>query len=148
MARLYFRGMAEQNNQPKRGRSARLLGIRPGVDVDVVLMPQGWLDEQDQLRPESDRSSTGAAVEVVLRNTKGMSSSLSIQGLPPFRKPAKWGGTSADPLWRIEDTYIMGDLEAVQDSDTHVSIMPRITMGLKRYEAAIAATQDYWEKVD
>jgi hypothetical protein len=148
MARLYFRGMVEQNGKPKQGRSARLLGIRPGVDVDVVLMAQGWLDEKDQLKPESDRSSTGAVIEVVLRNTKGMSSSLSIQGLPPFRKPAKWGGTSADVLWQIEDTYITGDLEAVQDSDTHVSIMPRITMGLKRYEAAIAATQDYWEKVN
>jgi hypothetical protein len=148
MARLYFRSMVEQNGKPKRGRSARLLGIRPGVDIDVVIMPQGWLDKQGQLRPESNRSSTGATIEVVLRNTKGMSSSLSIQGLPPFRKPAKWGGTSADVLWQIEDTYITGDLEAVQDSDTHVSIMPRITMGLERYEAAIAATQEYWETVD
>jgi hypothetical protein len=148
MVKLYFRGMAEENGKPKQGRSARLLGIRPGVDVDVVPMLRGWLDEQDQLLPEADRSSTGTEIAVVLRNTKGMSSSISIQGLPPFRKPAKWGGTSTDSLWQIEDSYITGDLEAVQDSDTHVSIMPRRTMGLARYEAAIAATQGYWEKVD
>ena len=52
------------------------------------------------------------------------------------------------PLWQIENSHIKGDLEAVQDSATHVSIRPRVTMLLARYEAALARTQDYWEKVD
>jgi hypothetical protein len=30
----------------------------------------------------------------------------------------------------------------------HVSIMPRVTMALEKYEAALANTQKYWEKVD
>ena len=37
MAKLYYRGMAADNGKPKLGHSARLLGIRPGVDIDVTL---------------------------------------------------------------------------------------------------------------
>jgi len=73
---------------------------------------------------------------------------LSIEGLPAFRKPASFGGTGKDPLWQIDDSHITGDLQAVQDSPTHVSIMPRVTMALEKYEAALANTQKYWEKVD
>ena len=149
MATLYYRGMAEKNDKPKLGRSARCLGIRPGVDIDVALMPQSWLDNNGHLRPESERDdNSGSQREVVIRNAKGMSTSLSIEGLPPFRKPAAFGGTGKDPLWQIEVSYITGDLEAVQDSATHVSIMPRITMLLERYEAALSKTQDFWEKVN
>ncbi|MFM7716597.1 MAG: hypothetical protein ACKO7A_29005, partial [Microcystis sp.] len=74
--------------------------------------------------------------------------SLSIEGLPAFRKPPKFGGMGKDPLWQIDDSMITGDLEAVQDSPTHVSIMPRVTMTLEKYETALANTQKYWEKVD
>lgn len=77
-----------------------------------------------------------------------MSVSLSIESLPPFRKPAKFGGTGKDPLWQIDDKNIMGDLEAVQDSPSHVSILPRSSMSLERYETALANTQNNWEKVD
>lgn len=52
-----------------------------------------------------------------------------------------------DPLWQIEDSQISGDLEAVQDSATHVSIMPRATMLLEKYETALANTQNDWQKV-
>jgi hypothetical protein len=38
MAQLYYRGMAEKSGQPKIGRSARLLGVRPGADIDVMLL--------------------------------------------------------------------------------------------------------------
>jgi hypothetical protein len=110
-------------------------------------MLKGWLDAEGYLRPESERDDLGVQVEVAIRNTKGMSTSLSIEGLPPFRKPTAFGGTGKDPLWQIESEYISGDLEAVQDSATHVSIMPRVTMLLERYEAALAKTQNYWQKV-
>lgn len=90
----------------------------------------------------------GEAVEVAIRNTKGLSVSLSIEGLPPFRKPAAFGGTGKDALWQIDNSLIAGDLEAVQDSATHVSILPSVTMLLEKYEAAISATQSYWERVN
>jgi hypothetical protein len=50
MAKLYYRGMAEQNGKPKVGRSAQLLGVRPGIDIDVKQMPRDWLDEQGYLK--------------------------------------------------------------------------------------------------
>ena len=148
MAKLYYRGMAEEDGKPKVGRSARLLGVRPGIDIDVEQMPRDWLDEQGYLRPEAERNPlSGEPVAVAIRNTKGMSVSLSIESLPAFRRPAMFGGTGKDALWQIEDSKITGELEAVQDSATHVSILPRATMLLENYEAALANTQNDWERV-
>ena len=148
MAKLYYRGMAEQNGKPKIGRSARLLGVRPGIDIDIEQMPTGYLNEQGYLLADSERVFRGELVVVAVRNTKGMSVSLSIESLPAFRKPSKFGGSGKDPLWQIDDRNIMGDLQAIQDSPTHVSILPRVTMSLERYEVALANTQNDWEKVD
>jgi hypothetical protein len=148
MAKLYYRGMADQNGKPKIGRSARLLGIRPGIDIDIEQIPTGYLNEQGYLLPESERDFRGELLTIAIRNTKGMSVSLSIESLPAFRQPAKFGGTGKDPLWQIDDKNIMGDLEAVQDSPSHVSILPRSSMSLERYETALANTQNDWEKVD
>ena len=148
MAKFYYRGMAEQNGKPKIGRGARLLGVRPGIDIDIEDIPAGYLNEQGYLLPESKREIQGELITVAVRNTKGMSVSLSIEGLPAFRRPTKFGGTGRDPLWQIDDKNMSGDLEAVQDSLTHVSILPRVTMSLEQYEAALANTQNYWERVD
>ena len=148
MAKLYFRGMAEKNGKPKIGRSARLLGVRPNVDIDIEQMPAGYVDEQGYLRPEAKRECTEETATVAIKKAKGMSVSLSIEGLPAFRKPAKFGGTGRDPLWQIDNSKITGDLEAVQDSPTHVSILPSATMLLEKYEAALANTQNDWERVD
>ncbi|MDB9320716.1 hypothetical protein PN483_10325 [Nodularia spumigena CS-591/04] len=150
MAKLYYRGMREQNGQPKIGRSARLLGVRLGADINIEQMPVTYLDEQGYLLAESEREKLwGELVAVAIReDRKGMSVSLSIDGLPASRKPAKFGGTGKDPLWQIDDSKITGDLQAVQDSPTHVSISPRATMSLEKYESALAKTQNDWERVD
>ncbi len=140
--------MAEENGKPKVGRSARLLGVRLGIDINVEGMPKDWLNDQGYLRPETERKSTGELVVVAMRSTKGMSTSLSIESLPAFRRPTVFGGMGRDPLWQIEESKISGDLEAVQDSATHVSIMPRVTMLLEKYETALASTQNDWERVD
>jgi hypothetical protein len=91
----------------------------------------------------------GDLVAVAISNDKGMSVSLSIEGLPAFRKPKEFGGNGKDPLWKIDDSIIIGDLQAVQDSSssTHVTITPSVTMSLAKYEAALANTQEYWERV-
>lgn len=148
MAKLYYRGMAERNGKPEIGQSARLLGVRPNIDINIEQVPTGWLDEQSYLLPEPQRKLHGDLVSVANRDTKGMSVSLSIEGLPAFRKPTKFGGNGKDPLWQIDDRMITGDLQAVQDSPTHVSIMPRVTMALEKYESTLANTQQYWERVD
>jgi hypothetical protein len=139
--------MVEINDKPKVGRSARLLGVRLGIDIDVEEMPRDCLDEQGYLRPEAERKSTGDLVAVALRNTKGMSTSLSIESLPAFRKPIAFGGMGRDPLWQIDDSKISGALKAVQDNATHISIMPSVTMLLEKYETALANTQNDWNKV-
>jgi len=110
-----------------------------------VLKPD---NEQGYLLADSERVFRGEFVVVAVRNTKGMSVSLSIESLPAFRRPSKFGATGKDPLWQIDDGNIMGDLQAVQDSPTHVSILPRVPMSLERYEAALANTQNDWERVD
>jgi hypothetical protein len=46
MTKLYYRGMAAQNGKPKIGRSARLLGVRPTLDINIEQMPIGSLDGQ------------------------------------------------------------------------------------------------------
>jgi hypothetical protein len=138
--------MAEASGKPKVGRSARLLGVRLGIDIDVAELPKDWLDDQGYLRPDAERKPTGELVVVAIRSTKGMSTSLSIESLPAFRRPTAFGGMGRDPLWQIEDNKIRGDLEAVQDSATHVSIMPRATMLLERYETALANTQNDWQR--
>ncbi len=148
MASLYYRGMAEQNGKPKIGRSARLLGVRPTIDIDIEQMLTGCVNAQGYLLTEAERQYRGESATVAIRNTKGMSVSLSIEGLPAFRKPAMFGGTGKDPLWQIDDSKITGDLEAVQDSPTHISILPSVTMLLDKYESALASTQDDWEKVE
>jgi hypothetical protein len=148
MVKLYYRGMVDENGKPKIGRSARLLGVRLGSDINIKQMPVDSLDEQGYLLPESEREFQGELVDVAIVNTGGMSVSLSIEALPALRKPAKFGGYGKDPLWQIDDSNITGDLQAVQDSPTHVSISPRVTMSLERYELALANTQDYWERID
>ena len=110
MAKFYYRGMAEQNGKPKIGRGARLLGVRPGIDIDIEDIPAGYLNEQGYLLPESKREIQGELITVAVRNTKGMSVSLSIEGLPAFRRPTKFGGTGRDPLWQIDDKNMSGDL--------------------------------------
>ena len=147
MVKLYYRGMAEENGKPKVGRSARLLGVRPGIDIDVGQMPRDALDERGYIRSHPEYNASGEPVAVAIRNGKGMSTSLAIESLPAFRKPETFGGTGKDPLWQIEDSKITGDIEAVQDSPTHVSILPRTTMLLEKYEAALANTQQDWERV-
>ena len=146
---LLYRAMREENGKPKIGRSPRLLGVRLGIDIDVEQMPKNWLDQQGYSRPSLERSSPGGGelIDVVSRNDKGMSTSLSIETLPAFRKPPDFGGTGKDPLWQIDDSRMIGDIEAVQDSPTHVSIMPRKSMSLEKYEIALANTKIYWEKV-
>jgi hypothetical protein len=148
MVKLYYRGMIDENGKPKIGRSARLLGVRLGIDINIKQMPVDSLDEQGYLLPESEREFQGELVDVAIVNTGGMSVSLSIEALPAPRKPAKFGGYGKDPLWQIDDSNITGDLQAVQDNPTHVSISPRVTMSLERYELALANTQDDWERID
>lgn len=139
--------MTEENGKPKPGRTAWSLGIRPDVDIEIQKIPRGHLDTQGYLLPEGQRQSSTEFVEVAVSNMKGMSTSLSPQALPQYRRPAKFGGNGKKPLWEIDSSKITGDLEAIQDNPTHVIIRPKVTMLLNNYENALANTQNDWIKV-
>jgi hypothetical protein len=59
MAKFYYRGMAEQNGKPKIGRSARLLGVRLNIDINIEQIPVGYLDKLGYLLPESEQGDQG-----------------------------------------------------------------------------------------
>jgi hypothetical protein len=46
MAKLFYRGMADQNGKPKIGWSARLLEVRPNIDIDIEQMSSGCVDKE------------------------------------------------------------------------------------------------------
>lgn len=98
MVKIYYRGMAEQNGKPKTGRGARLLGVRPTIDINIEQVSMGCLNKEGYLLPESQREFQGEFVTIAIRDTKGMSVSLSIESLPIFRKPTQFGGKGKDPL--------------------------------------------------
>jgi hypothetical protein len=65
-------------------------------------MPTGYLNEQGYLLADSERVFRGELLLVAVRNIKGMSVSLSIESLPAFRRPSKFGGTGKDSLWQSD----------------------------------------------
>jgi hypothetical protein len=69
-----------------------------------------------------------------------------VRFLPPVSGGLRGVNSTASKRY-IDDSKITGELEAIQDSPTHVSILPRATMLLENYEAALANTQNDWEKV-
>lgn len=73
MVKLYYRGMTDENGKPKIGRSARLLGVRLGIDINIKQISIDNLDEQGYLLPESEREFQGELVDVAIVNTGGMS---------------------------------------------------------------------------
>jgi hypothetical protein len=108
MTKLYYRGMMADNGKPKIGRHARCLGIRPNIDIGVDRVPKDYVNEGGYLQPFSNQDADLEMVEVAVRNTKGMSVSLSIDALPDFRKPPAFGGSGRDPLWQIDRTKLLG----------------------------------------
>jgi hypothetical protein len=95
MTKLYYRGMMADNGKPKIGRHARCLGIRPNIDIDVDRVPKEWIDESGYLQPSSNHDADLEMVEVAVRNTKGMSVSLSIDAHQIFANRQHLGALDA-----------------------------------------------------
>lgn len=62
--------MAEQNGKLKIGRSARLLGVRPNIDINIQQIPIGCLEKQSYLLPQSQRKLHGDPVLSPLETPK------------------------------------------------------------------------------
>jgi hypothetical protein len=127
--RQLFRAMKEDDSGSCLiGDGARMLGIRPGVDVtakdanDLVYPGQGGLS----ISPDDPLN------------------------LPYFRRPQEFQGIGKDPVWLILDTDLPGfDLCHRPDpaKPTHGFIEPVRPMTLGEYKRAIARTHTLWRKL-
>jgi hypothetical protein len=113
------------DGRPEVGRSARKLGVRPGIG------------------PARDIPTDGDYVDPL---TGGMSVSREIQHLPVHRRPRAHGGTAVDPLWGIGEEALTEGLVCRDDVEIegHVFIEPAWRMLLSEYEGALALTRDKW----
>jgi len=108
---------------PMVGPSARMLGVRPNVDVPV-------------------------AAGDVQPNTGGMSVAPDRPvNLHPLRRPAAYGGTGRDPIWWIDTASLGDDLVYRPDTTTHGLIEPARTMSLDEFQNALEASKPYWKKL-
>jgi hypothetical protein len=121
--RLYRSMTKGREGTPEVGRSARMLGVRPGIDILV----------------EPDGTVVGGA--------GGMSvAPNSPANLPRHRRPPEHGGTGKDPVWEI--AVDLGDDLAYREDPlqpgVHGFIEPSRRMALDEYERALAATRGMW----
>ena len=125
MAEPLYRSMNEaRDGKPEVGRSARTLGVRPGIDILV-----------------------GPDCTVVGR-AGGMSvAPESRVNLPRHRLPPEDGGTGKDPVWEIGTADLGADLTYREDPlqpGVHGFVEPSRTMTLEDYDRALAATREAW----
>ncbi len=127
--KLLFRAMREDaKGYPEVGPSARMLGVRPGIDV----IP-------------------GLSQELVHPGQGGLSVSPDHpMNLPFFRRPANFQGTGKDPLWSIDQAQLAPALVYRPDPahPDHGFVEPAYPMSLAEYQQALMKTQGLWEKVD
>jgi RHS repeat-associated protein len=77
---------------------------------------------------------------------KGMSTALDPKLLPKFLRPPELGGTSRNPLWRIDASKLPANLEAMPDlaDPNHILIAPASKMTIEAYQQALLATRSMW----
>lgn len=130
---LVYRAMKkDQEGLPKVEQSASGLGIRPGIDVDIV---EGHVEA----------------------NGKGMSVSPSWQSISIFRIPKRLRdkvpgarGSNNTFCFRygsgpFQASPIANGLDLVPDSPTHGCMAPTQPVPLTTYESDLAATRDGWQ---
>lgn len=116
---------AASDGHPAPGRTARTLGVRPGIDIPVGI---------DGL---------------VLGGEGGMSVAPDSPGnLPAHRRPPEHGGTGKDPIWEIAADDLGGE-ELVYREDplmpgAHGFVEPASTTAFQAYETALLATRQSW----
>jgi hypothetical protein len=122
--RIVYRAMREDSNgAPMVGPSARMLGVRPSIDIPVIA---------GQMQP----------------NTGGMSVALDRpENLHPLRRPPTYGGTGKDPIWRLDVASLGKDLQFRPDSPTHGLVEPARSMTIDEFQRALEATKPFWKKL-
>jgi hypothetical protein len=124
-----FRSMtADRDGGPATGPSARMLGVRPYVDISVD------------------------AGGRVLPGTGGMSVSPDdLLNLPRHRLPPRFGGTGKDPAWSILARDLGPDLKYRPDPTNlagHGFIEPSRVMSFDEFQRALWETRAQWHLHD
>jgi len=114
------------NGYPEIGSGARLLGVRPGIDVPALL-----------------------PADVVFPGQGGVSVGPSDpMNLPYFRRPPELGGTGRDPVWSIDESVLGSEITYRTDPSNaqHGFLEPARPMTLLEFQSALARTQLRWYK--
>ncbi|MEO6733210.1 MAG: DUF6443 domain-containing protein [Ferruginibacter sp.] len=127
---IYRSMMQDSYGNPVVGESRRMLGVVP----------------EDPNNPKTKGGDIIVNAGNVETGTGGMSASPSILGLPKHRKPALYGGTGKDPVFRIRLKYLGPKLKFVPDSPNHGTIQPATNMTYEEYKKAIQLTILFWRK--
>lgn len=123
---ILYRSMKEGlDGMPIVGRqSARELGARAGQDIPVH---KGGL---------------------VYPDTGGMSVSPGGPEKLSFRaRPQEFGGAGKDPVWCLNSCLLPKGLRFVQDSLTHGTIQPEVSMLFDQFNSLIESTKSVWKKL-
>jgi hypothetical protein len=122
--RLYRSMKTASDGRPASGRTARTLGVRPGIDIPVGV---------DGL---------------VVGGEGGMSVAPdSPENLPPHRRPPEHGGTGKDPVWELDVTELGDELVYREDPlmpDVHGFVEPVLPTTFDAYESALRSTRRAW----
>jgi hypothetical protein len=122
--RILYRAMREDPaGGPMIGPTARMLGVRPQVDIPVT---------GGQVRP----------------NTGGLSVALDRpENLHPLRRPRRFGGSGKDPAWSLALDLLGPDLQFRHDTPTHGLIEPSHSMSLDEFQQSLADTRPFWRRL-
>ena len=123
---ILYRSMSAIGDQPAIGPSARMLGIRPGIDI---------------ARDNDDVSPTTGGLSV---------SPDSPRNLPPIRRPPVFGGTGRDPVFAIDESDLGPELVYRADPKhpkTHGFIEPVQVVTVEQFQRLLATTQPHWRLI-
>jgi hypothetical protein len=125
---LLFRAMKENaRGMPQLGAGARILGVRPGIDIPATL--------------PTERVQPGQGGLSVSPNDP--------MNLPVYRRPVAFQGTGKDPVWMINEADLGADLvyRSAPHNAGHGFIEPAKPMTVHEYQTAVQQTQPLWRKV-
>jgi hypothetical protein len=122
--RLYRSMKAAMDRHPEFGRTARTLGVRPGIDIPLDI---------------DGRVAGGQG---------GMSVAPDApDNLPAHRRPPEHGGTGKDPIWELDVAGLGDELVYREDPPmpgVHGFVEPSAPMMFAHYESALLATREAW----
>lgn len=112
------------DGRPACERTARALGVRPGLVIPVGVDGLGVGGEGGMsVAPDSP------------------------ENLPAHRRPPEHGGTGKDPIWELAVTELGADLVYREDPlmpGVHGFVEPISTTTFAAYESALLATRRAW----